>query len=305
MHLIGNAPFSGAMPMLSGIGDAAPTSSSLRYAIGEGNELILTVGEPTPLNLALLASAFSLQPATVGEQAAWLGSIGSVRAVAWVRDRHLFVVIGGGSSSDLVAFAASVRQPTVEEWHRLVGAHGASASAETDSTVVDENPPDTVPADTAPTAPTEMTRAVPQRTVPDSGHDVPVTLDVRAVTPNDVVISAEATGVTSTVDVAVAAGIARFSAPDAGGNPIDLSADDPQLMGWGGSHGDGMIAITSDASAMALWVTTTTGKRYVVGLVSVPARPDVRFAAIVVPAGTSVRADLVDADGNVLAELSG
>lgn len=299
MHLVGSAPFAAAMPMLTGMGGAGPTSSSLQYTGGDAGELILTVGEPTVLNRALVTSAFSLTPATIDGHPGWAGSAGDARTVAWVRDGRLFVIFNYGSDLDLAELAASVRQPSVDEWHRLVAPSRPSADEETNSTVFAEVPSDTVPAETP-----ETTIIAPPHTVPAGVRDVPVTLDVRAVTPNDVVVSTDATGVTSAVDVAVAAGVARYSGTDdAGGIPIDLAAADPQVHQWADPRGDGVLAITADTSATALLVTTTTGERYVVGLVSVPARPDVRFAAIVIPPRTFVSADLVDATGNILGEL--
>ncbi|MFT3852828.1 MAG: hypothetical protein QM733_08840 [Ilumatobacteraceae bacterium] len=303
MHLVGRSPFADAMPMLSsGLGGTAPTAMSLQYIGGDDGPLILAVGEATPLNLALLGSAYySLTPATIAGHPGWLGSAENTQAAAWVAHGQLFVMFGAGSGIDLAALAETVRQPSVDEWHRLVHAHGASPATRTDSTVVTDNPSATVPG-----GPTETSVVASPSTITGSTHDMPVTLDVRAITPNDVVVSTEVTGTTSTVDVAVAASVVVYRGPEGGGGQMfDLaSTPEPGVNAWSDSDGgDGAMALTTGRSATALRVTTTTGERYVVGLVSVPARPDVRFAALVVPRRTLSSADLVDASGNVMSEI--
>lgn len=249
-----------------------------------------------------MAAAAMFGEVTTVDVAGHVGYLGSLaglgwnlRELVWRDGDRTFAIYTGDANADMVALAESVRPATDAEWSSIaVDAPSEPATDGTDATAVVGTVADTLLGETPP----------PTDPVPDGVvRDVVVTQVVEQVNAVTALYSCSSPdGESEQVQVAVLAGNVLISNLTGGGSALfPVAGTEPvmfQIVGTG--EGTAVVVVSTDLTATRLRVTRSDGERYVLDLVAVPGHPELKIGAVVVPGGTLVGFDVVDANGSVL-----
>jgi hypothetical protein len=272
--------------------------SGISYGTSDGRSISLQVYPSKPSPRAMLGLQTSLTPVKVagangfsGGYAAG-GSDTDYRVVTWERDGLDFRVGGFDVTDAEVMSAAESAEPVSEaKWNEMLRQTGGGLDPAA-------APAQTVPAEPAP-----------------AGTDPPFTGEVRDVSVEVVVTNPSAneqvwsgtlpTGEAWKVDVTrVFDSIAMKAEIDGVEQGMLLG---PLVRTAGQELGCCPLTVVSaDPNAAAMRVTTHHGERFSIPLHELPGTDGLRIAAVALPSGSGPqRADLIDADGNVLESLPG
>ncbi len=274
--------------------------AGISYGDAVGRTISLQVYSPKVSARANLGLSMPLTPMKVAGADGFLGHYAvensvpptDVRVAMWVRGGLEFRVTGFNVTDvEVLAAAKSVEHASDAEWAGLLQKVGGGQA----------------PSGTTPAATAEL---VPPGTDPPFTGDVrDVTIDVAVAnpSPNEQVWSGTLpTGEAWSVEVSrVFDSVALRGS--VGGQPQGLTygplARSPgQEIGCCGP----LSAITADSTATGLRVTTNHGDRFTIPLHDLPDAGGLRIAVVALAGGGGPqRAELIDADGNVLQTLSG
>lgn len=279
-------------------------ASQVKYTTSIGDDsLLLTAGWEVDNDLAGVATWGDMQKVDVGGQVAYLGTSPSmgVTGLFWTDGLRAFALVSADESLDLLAMAASVRPATGDEWAAVLVEQPlvTEYTSPVEGTVVDASeitildaPAETDPPVSAP-ASAEL-------------QDVAVTQIVRPINEFDRSYSTDLPdGVFGEVRIAVVAGtVLARGASGPGGSfswELDSSIFTDAFPYYGTGDGvDGVIGVSTDPAATQLRVTRQNGDRYLLDLVAVQNHPELKVGVVMLPTGSFVTFDVVDADGNVM-----
>lgn len=281
-----------------------PGASQVSY-VGRASDdrLILNTGWADENDLAGAAIWGGMERVDVGGRTGYLGVSGfmGVKGLFWSEGLRTFALVTSDPSLDLVIIAESVRAATGAEWSAIVVEHplGSDETTLADGTVV------AVPETIVSGAPAETT---PPVFVPPSTEvrDVVINQKVRPLSEFDAAYSSELPdGVFGEIRIAVVADtvLAREASARAGSFSWQLDGTVFTQASPYSSTGDGVnsvIAASTDPVATQLRVTRRNGDRYLLDLVAVQKNPGLRVGVVMLPPGSFVTFDVVDADGNIL-----
>lgn len=281
-----------------------PGASQVTYTTTIGDDsLLLTAGWAADNDLAGVATWGDMQKVDVGGHVAYLGANPpmGVTGLFWTDGIRAFALVSADESLDLLTVAASVRPATDDEWAAILVDQPlvTDYTSPVEGTVVDASG-------------TTMLDATPETDPPVSAptsaelHDVAVTQIVRAISEFDASYSSELPdGVFGEVKIAVVADTVLARGALGPGGSFSWELDDSIFTDafpyYGTGDGvDGVIAVSTDPAATQLRVTRRNGDRYLLDLVAVQNHPDLRVGVVMLPTGSFVTFDVVDADGLLL-----
>lgn len=286
-----------------------PRASQVTYTPSIGNDsLILTTGWAADNDLAGVATWGYMKKADVSGHVAYLGISTQMGLIGlfWTDGVRAFALVSADSSLDFVSVAESVRSATGDEWVAIVVDRPLITDYTTpiEGTLVDASEATMMgaPADTNP----------PVSLAPSSDlRDVAVTQTVRPISEFDAAYSSELPdGVFGEIRIAVVANtvLAREASGDSGSLSwqLDGTVFTSANPYWGASDGaKGVIAASTDPRATQLRVTRQNGDRYLLDLVAVQNHPELKVGVVMLPPGSFVTFEVVDADGNVMLSYEG
>ncbi len=279
-----------------------PDFAGIDYANPDGRSLGLRIAEPKPSSRAMLGLEAPLRSTKVAGGKGFIGNYTfsvsnpplDVRVAAWERDGLAFRITGFNVSDvEILAAAQSVEPVPVATWHALLQRTGA-----------DQGSTETVPAGTVPAEP-----APPGTDPPFTGDVRDVVVDVSVINPstNEQIWSGTLpTGEAWSVDINwVYDSVAMQPAIDGvaqGSSYGPLARSTGQEIGCCAP----LSVITADSTAAGLRVTTNHGDRFTIPLHDLPGTGGLRIAVLALAGGGGPqRAELIDADGNVLQTMPG
>jgi len=267
----------------------------------------LATGWASDNDMAAAAAFAEMDQVDVGGHTGYLGTVQgpNLHELAWRDGERTFALTSDDGTLDLVALAASVRPATDTEWAAALVVRVPSGGP--DGTSLTEGTDGTTPSPVPGTEPGASPETDPPASVPDGPivtHDVAITQTVEPVSANDATYSCELPdGSFGSFQVAVAAGTVFMREPSgrSGSSSFKLAekvSTTATFMDAGA--GVAVVAISTDPAARQLRVTRSNGERYVLDLVPAEGHPDVHVGVVIIPDGTLVTFDVIDAEGKVL-----
>lgn len=264
------------------------------YDGGTDGHMTLAVGRPHPAALAFAELSYTLEPVKIGNASGFVGSYQmdstpplTLRMAYWEREGLAFILTGRGvSQADVLTAAESVAPAATSAWAALL-----------------QSPRPAAPAGTTPAVEGGATTDVPFTGEP---HDVAVDVAVSDVSANEQRWSGKLpTGESWSVQVVRLYDSISLSTQLNGANQAFMSGPTARAPGEEIACCGPVNVITANPKASALRVLRHNGDRYTIPLHDLPGTAGLRIALIALPDSGPQRAELIDADGNVLETMPG
>lgn len=295
MVFIGARDLSETSPVVHGSGGSLGSAAVVYQGPGESTAWLETSWAGGD-DLAAAATAADWQRTTVAEHAAFIGAATEGRGVRllWQQDGRVFSLGMVGDTADALAMAESVRAARGDEWSAIGAVPDVPQS------------PDTTTGATETSGPSDGGDGSPVTLAPGVDiADVDVVQRMEQVTPDDYRFTvALPDGTFGGGAVAVVAGNVFLRTDYGTGFHLSLasSLDGPVANGIGDNNVGGAFAVSRDPQWTILRVTRSNGERYTMQMVELPGHPGVWIGVVLLPPGTLVTAEILDATGHVHGE---